>query len=70
MSDTTTIAISPPLPCCALIAVQRRCGRPAKVAQATRLGDGSYHVQPFCRDCVAAMQRVYSQTTNQEHRDA
>ena len=56
---TETIRIDPPLPCCALIAVQRRCGQPATVAQATRMGDGSYHLQPFCEDCVKGMARVY-----------
>lgn len=51
MSATTIITISPELPCCALIAVQRRCVSPATVAQATRLADGSYHMQPFCWFC-------------------
>lgn len=61
MSTTTVIRIDPPLPCCALIAVQRRCGKPATVAHATRQGDGSYYLQPFCKRCVAGMVRVYSQ---------
>ena len=57
---TTTITIDPPLPCCVLIAAQRRCGQDATVAQATRQIDGSYYLQPFCKTCVEGMQRVYA----------
>jgi thiol-disulfide isomerase/thioredoxin len=64
---TATIRIDPPLPCCALIMVRRRCSRPAAVAQATRLVDGSYHLQPFCAACVAAMAKLYE--VEQEYDD-
>lgn len=72
MSDTTTIRFAPPLPCSALLAIGRRCNTPATVAQATRLGDGTYHLQPFCRSCVAGMARVYgvagpSETNEESH---
>jgi hypothetical protein len=66
MNEPLTIKLAEPLPCCALVAVRRRCGQPATVAQATRLGDGSYHVQPFCTACVAAMAKVYGVATKEE----
>ena len=56
---TTTLTIDPPLPCCVLIAKQRRCDQPATVAQATRQVDGSFYLQPFCKSCVEGRQRVY-----------
>jgi hypothetical protein len=59
MSETTIIKLAEPLPCCALIAIHRRCNEPASVAQATLLADGSYHLQPFCKDCALAMAKNY-----------
>lgn len=58
MSTTTTITIDPPLPCCTLVTIRHRCGQPATVAQATRLGDGSYHLQPFCKTYVEGMATI------------
>jgi len=70
MSEPITITIDPPLPCCALIAIRRRCGQPATVVQASRLGDGSYQMQPFCRQCVAGMAKNYGvDIEEQQHED-
>jgi hypothetical protein len=57
--QTTTIRIDPPLQCCVQLAVQHRCNAPATVGQATRLMDGSYTVQAFCRPCAEVMARNY-----------
>lgn len=64
MSETITIRIDLPLPCCALVAMQRRCNRVATFAQVARLVDGSYHLQPFCWTCVAAMAQRYGVDLN------
>lgn len=67
--QTTTIRVDPPLHCCVQLAVQQRCNAPATVGQATRLMDGSYTVQAFCRDCAMAMARNYGVDDEGETRD-
>lgn len=60
---STTLTIDPPLPCATLRPTEhtlwQRCGQPATVAQAERLGDGSYMILPICRECTTAMARNY-----------
>jgi hypothetical protein len=53
------ITIDPALPCGALASVGIRCGKPATVANAHRIGGGSYRILPLCQDCVAALARNY-----------
>lgn len=78
MSTPSTITFSPPLPCSAIGAdgVSRcgvsRCGEPATVATLYPMGGGQFILQPFCRECVAGMQRNYSdvERQNEERRGA
>jgi hypothetical protein len=57
------LRIDPPLPCAVRVPTEtdpeRRCGRPASVAQAERLPNGAYTILPICRACVEATARVY-----------
>ncbi len=60
MIDTATISFRPPLPCSAIVADgEMRCGKESTVATVYLLGGGQYAMQPMCRACVLAMQRVY-----------
>lgn len=63
-----TITIDPPLPCFTLRPrpddLRRRCGKPATVAQADPLPDGTYILCPICRECAAAMARAYGVETS------
>lgn len=56
---TTTITFSPPRPC-STIRGTALCGKPATVGTLYQIGGGQYILQPFCRECVAAMQRNYA----------
>lgn len=55
--------IDPPLPCFTFRPTEdepyRRCGRPAGVALADPLPDGTWLLTPICRECMTAMGRVY-----------
>jgi hypothetical protein len=66
MMDTPALHIAPPLPCAVRTPTEtdpeRRCGRPASVAQAERLPTGAYTILPICRACVEATARVYGLT--------
>jgi len=55
VNDTIIIRLGQPRKCCRLIAIRRRCGEMATMAQATRLADGSYHPQPYCDACLKAL---------------
>jgi hypothetical protein len=54
------ISFSPSLPCGALAADGvLRCGKDATVGTLYPMGGGEWMLQPFCRECVAGMQRAY-----------
>jgi hypothetical protein len=54
------LQIDPALPCGALGPDgQLRCGKPATVATADSLGNGSYILLPLCAGCVAALAQLY-----------
>lgn len=59
LTPTTTIGFSPALPCCTLVAPDQMCGKPATVGALYPIGHGNHILQPFCRECVQAVQRVY-----------
>lgn len=59
MSEPLVITFSPPLPCSALLALGRRCGAPATVAYLGPQSAGTFHLQPFCARCVAALAQTY-----------
>lgn len=52
------ITFSPPLPCSTVIGDQL-CGKDATVGMLYPMGGGQYVLQPFCRACVAGLERVY-----------
>ena len=54
----STISFNPALPCCTWQG-DVLCGKPATVATLYPTGGGMYIMQPICRDCVAALERVY-----------
>ncbi len=56
---TGTMTFDPPQPCCTLAAIGRRCGQPATTGYFWSNGDGSLFVQPMCKQCAAAMAKVY-----------
>ena len=59
MSDIRQITFSPPVPCATIDGISR-CGKPATVATIYPMGGGQWIMQPFCKDCVAALVRVYN----------
>ena len=59
MSDLPPITFSPALPCSSVIG-DRRCGRDATVGTLYPMGGGQYILQPFCKTCVQALQKVYA----------
>lgn len=58
MNDTTTIGFHPALPC-STVQGDGICGQPATAGTLYPTGGGQYLLQPFCRDCTAALMRVY-----------
>jgi len=60
VSTHSTITFDPPLPCSGIgVDGSTRCGKDATVGTITPAGGGQYLLQPFCRECVAAMQQNY-----------
>ena len=55
---TTSIGFTPALPC-ATIQGDRMCGKPATAGTLYPLTGGLWLLQPFCRDCTAALLWVY-----------
>lgn len=53
------ITFSPPLPCATLLALRRRCRKPATVATITAQSDGTYILQPVCKECTEELVKVY-----------
>jgi len=65
----TTITFSPPLPCCTLIGAQRRCNKPATTAQASLQADGSFYVQPICKECAQRLHDIYFGTSEKASKE-
>jgi len=64
---TTAITFTPSLPCCALTEDGvTRCGKEATVGTLYATGEGQYLLQPFCKACVAGMQRMYGVEPSRE----
>lgn len=56
----SVITFDPPLPCVTVRGLEQdRCGKPARTGSLTPWHDGLFLLQPFCEDCVRALQRLY-----------
>lgn len=55
------LSFSPPLPCSALDEHGAPCGQPATAGFVRPVLGGTYDLLPVCRDCAAALQRLYGE---------
>jgi hypothetical protein len=68
-AESILVRVDPPLPCCTVGPNGKDiCGKPAKAGWADRFGQG-YLLMPICRDCTAAMARLYGLTGEEPSHD-
>ena len=54
------LTFRPALRCASLIAIRTHCTNEATAGSVARMRDGSYVLQPMCRQCAEATARVYA----------